>query len=99
MGILSGFGRDLDAAKKTKAAQINGRHLKGLLKKLKEQRDLEEARTGIRPEIDSTTQTFMQKILDVWIREGRRIDEERFWTEVDHNRQFGHPVEYYERRA
>ena len=28
--------------------------------------------------------------------EGRDIDEERFWKEVDHNRQFTHPVEYYE---
>ena len=39
---------------------------------------------------------FMQKVLNVWISEGRNIDEEKFWREVDYNRQFDHPVEYYE---
>ena len=39
---------------------------------------------------------FMQKILNVWITEGKEINEEKFWIEVDHNRQFTHPVEYYE---
>ncbi len=38
----------------------------------------------------------MQKILNVWISEGKEIDEEKFWFEVDYNRQFNHPVEYYE---
>jgi len=38
----------------------------------------------------------MRKILNVWIAEGREIDEEKFWTEVDFNRQFTHPVEYFE---
>ena len=28
---------------------------------------------------------------------GDEIDEEKFWMEVDHNRQFTHSVEYYER--
>ncbi len=37
----------------------------------------------------------MQKVLTVWIDEGRDIDEEKFWNEVDHNRQFTHPIEYY----
>ena len=40
---------------------------------------------------------FMQKILNVWISEGKEIDEEKFWLEVDYNRQFIHPVEYYEK--
>jgi hypothetical protein len=40
---------------------------------------------------------FMQKILNVWIAEGKEIDEEKFWMEVDYNRQFTHSVEYYER--
>jgi hypothetical protein len=39
---------------------------------------------------------FMQKILNVWISEGKEIDEEKFWIEVDHYRQFTHSVEYYE---
>ena len=38
----------------------------------------------------------MQKVLNSWINEGRDINEERFWEEVNHNRQFTHPVEYYE---
>ena len=55
-----------------------------------------EKETGSRPQIDQSTQIFMQKVLNSWIAEGRNIDEERFWREVDHNRQFTHPVEYYE---
>ena len=39
---------------------------------------------------------FMQKILNVWIDESKNIDEEKFWKEVDHYRQFTHPAEYYE---
>lgn len=96
MGVLSNFRKNLQAAKREKAAQINGKNLKGVLKKLKEERDRIEKETGIRPQIDDTTQMFMQKILNVWISEGRDIDEEKFWKEVDHNRQFTHPVEYYE---
>ena len=96
MGFLSKFKSDLEQAKREKAAQINGKHLKKLLKKFKEERDRIEKETGIRPQIDQTTQMFMQKVLNVWINEGKRIDEEKFWTEVDYNRQFTHPVEYYE---
>ena len=96
MGFLSNFKKDLDAAKQNKAANINGKHLKKLLKKFKEERDRIENETGIRPQIDNTTQMFMQKILNVWISEGKEIDEEKFWLEVDYNRQFSHPVEYYE---
>ncbi len=96
MGFLSNFRKDLQTAKANKAAQINGKNLKILLKKFKEERDRIEKETGIRPQIDDTTQMFMQKILNVWIIEGKGMDEEKFWKEVDYNRQFMHPVEYYE---
>ena len=96
MGFLSNIRKDLETAKRKKAAQINGKHLKELLKKFKEERDRIEKETGIRPQIDETTEIFMRKILNVWIAEGREIDEEKFWTEVDFNRQFTHPVEYFE---
>ena len=98
MGFLSNFRKDLKNAKREKAAQVNGKNLKGVLKKFKEERDRVEKETGIRPQIDDTTQMFMQKILNVWISEGKEIDEEKFWVEVDYNRQFTHPVEYYEIR-
>ncbi len=96
MGFLSNFRKDLKTAKINKAAQINGKNLKELLKKFKEERDRIEKDTGVRPQIDESTQLFMKKILNVWIAEGKEIDEERFWEEVDYNRQFTHPVEYYE---
>ena len=97
MGFLSNFKKESNEAKKAKAAQINGKELKKLLKKFKEERDRIEKETGVRPQIDSHTQMFMQKILNVWIDQGKNIDEEKFWREVDYNRQFTHPVEYYER--
>jgi len=96
MGFLSKFKGDLENAKRNKVAQINGKNLKGILKKFKEERDRIEKETGVRPQIDDTTQMFMQKILNVWIKEGKEIDEEKFWFEVDHNQQFIHSVEYYE---
>ena len=96
MGFLSNFRKDLESAKRDKAANINGKNLKGLLTKFKEERDKIERETGTRPQIDHTTQMFMQKILNVWISEGKEIDEEKFWFEVDYNRQFTHSVEYYE---
>ena len=96
MGFLSNFRKDLDNAKREKAANINGKNLKGVLKKFKEERDRIERETGVRPQIDNTTQMFMQKILKGWISEGKEIDEENFWVEVDYNRQFSHSVEYYE---
>ncbi len=98
MGFLSNFRKDVQTAKRNKAAQINGKNLKELLKKFKEERDMIEKETGVRPQIDNTTQMFMQKILNVWITEGKEIDEEEFWKEVDFNRQFTHTVEYYERK-
>ena len=96
MGFLSNFRKDLKTAKADKASQINGKNLKELLKKFSEERDRIEKDTGVRPQIDESTQLFMQKILNVWISEGKKIDEEKFWNEVDHNRQFTHTVEYYE---
>ncbi len=96
MGFLSNFRKDVKDAKREKAAQINGKNLKGVLKTFKEERDRIEKETGIRPQIDDITQMFMQKILNVWIEEGREINEEKFWREVDYYRQFTHPVEYYE---
>ncbi len=96
MGFLSNFKKDIQSAKREKASQINGKQLKELLKKFKEERDRIEKETGIRPQIDDSTQMFMQKILNVWIDEGKNIDEERFWKEVDHYRQFTHPVEFYQ---
>jgi len=96
MGFLSKLKKDVENAKREKASQINGKNLKKLLKQFKEERDRVEKETGIRPQIDNSTQMFMQKILNVWISEGNIIDEEKFWIEVDYNRQFTHPVEYYE---
>jgi len=96
MGFISNFKKDLQSAKTNKAAQINGKNLKELLKKFKEERDRIEKETGVRPQIDESTQLFMKKILNVWIADGKEIDEEKFWEEVDYNRQFTHPVEYYE---
>ena len=96
MGFLSNFRKELQFAKEKKAAQINGKTLKELLKKFKEERDRIEKETGTRPEIDDATRMYMQKVLNVWISEGKQIDEEKFWREVDYNRQFSHPVEYYE---
>ena len=97
MGILSNFRKNIQSAKREKAAQLNGKQLKELLKKFKEERDRIESETGSRPQIDDSTQMFMQKILNAWIDEGKNIDEEKFWIEVDHNRQFTHSVEFYER--
>ena len=98
MGFLTNFKKDIQTVKANKAAQINGKNLKELLKKFKEERDRIEKETGIRPQIDDTTQMFMQKILNVWIEDGKEIDDEKFWQEVDYNRQFTHTVEYFEMR-
>ncbi len=98
MGIISNLKKDLDTAKRNRAAQINGKNLKGILKKFKEERDRIEKETGKRPQIDDTTQMFMQKILNVWLSEGKEIDEQKFWIEVDYNRQFDNSVEFYERK-
>ena len=80
-----------------KQSMKNGKELKKLLKTFKENRDETEKRTGKRPDIDDTTKLFMQKVLNVWLSEGRDIDDEKFWNAVAHNKQFDNPVEYYER--
>jgi hypothetical protein len=98
VGIISNLKKDLATAKRNKAAQINGKNLKGVLKKFKEERDRIEKETGKRPQIDDTTQMFMQKILNVWLSEGKEINEQKFWLEVDYNRQFDNSVEFYERK-
>jgi len=82
---------------KEKQSIRNGQDLKKLLRVFKENRDEIEKRTGKRPDIDDTTKLFMQKVLNVWISEGKDIDDEKFWHAVDYNKQFDYPVEYYER--
>ena len=82
---------------KQKQSMKNGRELKNLLKIFKENRDKIEKNTGKRPDIDDTTKLYMQKILNVWLDEGKDIDDEKFWKAVDYNKQFDYPVEYYER--
>jgi len=95
------FGKSKEERKmaefKEKQSIRNGKELKKLLKIFKENRDEMEKRTGKRPEIDDTTKLFMQKILNVWLLEGKDIDDEKFWNTVDYNKQFDYPVEYYER--
>ena len=95
MGFFSNFKKELNAAKQDKTSQINGKNLKGLLKKFSEERDKIEKETGVRPDIDDSTKLFMQKVLNVWYSEGKEIDEEKFWREVDYNRQFTRKIEYY----
>ena len=82
---------------KEKQSMRNGKELKKLLKIFKENRDEIEKRTGKRPEIDDLTKLFMQKILNVWLSEGKDIADEKFWNAVDYNKQFDFPVKYYER--
>ena len=95
------FGKSKEERKmaefKEKQSIRNGKELKKTLKIFKENRDEVEKRTGKRPEIDDTTKLFMQKILNVWLSEGKDIDDEKFWGAVDYNKQFDYPVEYYER--
>ena len=95
------FGKSKEERKMTefkeKQSIRNGKDLKKLLKIFKENRDEIEKRTGKRPEIDDTTKLFMQKILNVWLSEGKDINDEKFWGAVDYNKQFDYPVEYYER--
>ena len=98
--IMGLFGKSKDekiVKLKEKQSIRNGKELKKLLKIFKEDRDKIEKRTGKRPDIDDTSRLFMQKVLNVWLSEGRDIDDEKFWHEVDYNKQFDYPVEYYER--
>ena len=97
MGLFGKSKEEKIAELKNKQSMKNGKELKKLLKIFKEDRDKIEKQTGKRPEIDDTTKMFMQKVLNVWISEGRDIDDEKFWNAVDYNKQFEYPVEYYER--
>ena len=99
MGLFGKSKAEKMVELKEKQSMLNGKELKKLLKTFKENRDDIEKRTGKRPDIDDTTKLFMQKILNVWLSEGKDIDDEKFWDAVDYNRQFDYPVEYYERRA
>ena len=94
MGLFGKSREQKIAEFKEKQSMLNGKELKKLLKLFNEI----EKRTGKRPDIDDTTKLFMQKILNVWMSEGKDIDDEKFWNAVDQNKQFDYPVEYYERR-
>ena len=97
MGLFGKSKEEKIAEMKMKQSMKNGKELKKLLKIFKEDRDKIEKQTGKRPEIDDTTKMFMQKVLNVWMSEGREIDDEKFWNAVDYNKQFDYPVEYYKR--
>ena len=98
MGLFGKSKEQKIAEFKEKQSMLNVRELKKLLKMFKENRDEIEKRTGKRPDIDDTTKLYMQKVLNVWLSEGKDIDDEKFWNAVDYNKQFDYPVEYYERR-
>jgi len=98
MGLFGKSKAEKIAEFKEKQSMLNGRELKKLLTMFKENRDEIEKLTVKRPDIDDTTKLYMQKVLNVWLSEGKEIDDEKFWNAVDHNRQFDYPVEYYERR-
>ena len=98
MGFFTKLREKKIAQFKEKQSMSNGKELKKILTASKEDRDEIEKRTGKRPDIDDTTTMFMQKGLNVWISEGKDIDDEKFWNAVDYNRQFDFPVEYYERK-
>ena len=97
MGLFGKSKEEKIAKLKKNQSMRNGKELKKLLKIFKEDRDKIEKQTGKRPEIDDTTKLFMQKVLNVWMSEGRDIDDEKFWNAVDYNKQFDYPFEYYER--
>ena len=98
MGLFGKSKAEKMTELKEKQSMLNGKELKKLLKTFKENRDDIEKRTGKRPDIDDSTKLFMQKVLNVWLSEGKDIDDEKFWNAVDYNKQFDYPVEYYERR-
>ena len=98
MGLFGKSKAEKMVELKEKQSMLNGKELKKLLKMFKEKRDEIEKRTGKRPDIDDSTKLFMQKVLNVWLSEGKDIDDEKFWNAVDYNKQFDYPVEYYERR-
>ena len=79
MGLFGKSKEEKIAELKKNQSIRNGKELKKLLKIFKEDRDKIEKQTGKRPEIDDTTKLFMQKVLNVWMSEGRDIDDEKFW--------------------
>ena len=97
MGLFRKSKEEKFSKLKEKQSIRNCKDLKKLLKIFKENRDEIEKNTGKRPDIDDTTKLFMQKVLNVWLSEGKDIDDEKFWNAVDYNKQFDYPVEYYER--
>jgi len=97
MGLFRKSKEEKLAKLKENQSIRNGKDLKKQLKIFKENRDEIEKRTGKRPDIDDTTKLFMQKVLNVWLSEGKDIDDEKFWHAVDYNKQFDYPVEHYER--
>ena len=76
MGLFGKSKEEKIVEFKEKQSILNGKELKKLLKVFKENRDEIEKRTGKRPDIDDTTKLFMQKVLNVWLSEGKDIDEE-----------------------
>jgi len=98
MGLFGKSKKEKIAEIKEKQSMLNGGELKKLLTMFKENRDEIEKRTGKRPDIDDTTKLYMQKVLNVWLSEGKDIDDEKFWNAVDFNKLFDYPVEYYERQ-
>ena len=78
MGLFGKSKEEKIAELKNKQSMKNGKELKKLLKIFKEDRDKIEKQTGKRPEIDDTTKMFMQKVLNVWMSEGREIDDEYY---------------------
>ncbi len=57
MGFLSDFRKDLQNAQRNKAANTKWKKIsKNYLQNSKEERDRIELETGIRPQIDDTTQ-------------------------------------------
>ncbi len=80
MGLFGKSKKEKIAEFKEKQSMLNGRELKKLLTMFKENRDEIEKRTGKRPDIDDTTKLYMQKVLNVWLSEGKDIDDEKFWN-------------------
>ena len=87
MGFFGKSKEEKIAEFKGKQSMRNGKELKKILTAFKEDRDEIEKRTGKRPDIDDTTKMFMQKVLNVWMSEGKDIDDEKFCNAGDYKRQ------------
>jgi len=73
MGLFGKSKEQKIAEFKEKQSMLNGRELKKLLTMFKENRDEIEKRAGKRPDIDDTTKLYMQKVLNVWLSEGKLL--------------------------